>query len=216
MGVRIRVPRRWPARVRVLRPGGQPLRTEPIYRWVPTGIDGNLSTYVDDTGRQVVDGLSQDTLAALGRAACEQTTVRHLPEGWRNAAYSAWEAARDDIFEDWSAKTDPMALQRPIPKPLRDAVALLDEFPPPGMDAAEVDRLRDALEVPYDTRTQRAIRAAINDHDTPHDKVEAVIAEVRRLGLEPPAPTRTLPEIAKDDIYLVCWMALTPPAELRN
>lgn len=79
---------------------------EAIYRWLPA-----------------------DSLAALGRAECGRDTERVLPDEWRRCAYDVWDA-KQDIIEHWQIRTDPQNLQPSIPKPMRDAVQLLEEWGP--------------------------------------------------------------------------------------
>ena len=76
------------------------------------------------------------------------------------------------------------------------------------MSADELHHLLDIIKTPYDTRTQRMIRQAINDHVVPADQVSAIIEVVHDLGLQPPEEIKPLPEITAEDVHLVCWMGL--------
>lgn len=170
----------------------------PKYRWIP----------LTDTGEPDTENLQGDTLACLSRAVSGQDEERLLPDQMRQMAYDAWAAARADILAEWEIATDPRNLKPAIPKPMRDAANLLREHRPPEMGADEFHLLLDTIEAPYDTRTQRMIRQAMNDHTNPSDRVNAIIQVVTELGLQPPEEIKPLPEITIEDVHLVCWLAL--------
>lgn len=170
----------------------------PKYRWLPVNETGTLET----------ENLQADTLACLSRVVSSQNEERVLPDGMRRAAYDAWAAARADILAEWEVATDPRNLKPAIPKPMRDAAELLREHRPPDMGAEDFHLLLDTIEAPYDTRTQRMIRQAMNDHVNPGDRVNAVLQVVKDLGLKPPEEIKPLPEITIEDVHLVCWIAL--------
>ena len=173
----------------------------PQYRWVPLapGAEG-----IDEGG--IVD----DTLACLGKAVCKPAERRVLPEGMMDLAYGAWEAARADIFDRWSEATDPRNMQPAIPKPMRDAADLLRSNAPREMPRERLSDLLDAIEAPYDTRTQRLMRRTLDAHGDAKGRALAVIELVEELGLQPPPPVEPLPEIDEGDVNLVTWMALVP------
>jgi len=171
----------------------------PKYRWVP----------LDDAGAPDPRNVQGETLACLARAVSAPGEERVLPEDTRRVAYEAWAVARADILAEWEVATDPRNLRPAIPKPMRDAAQLLREFKPASMSLEELHQLLDTIEAPYDTRTQRMIRQAMNDHVDPADKVNAIIEVVKDLGLQPPEEVKPLPEVTADDVHLVCWLALT-------
>jgi hypothetical protein len=171
-----------------------------VYRYVP----------LDDDGRLDIDNIADDTLTALSRATCTPETARALPDSARELAYDAWEAAKAHIAERWWREADPRAVARPVPKPMREAAAILRNHPPEGMSGEQLYPLLDAIEAPYDNRTQRMMRAAINRSNIPQQQAQAIVDLVDELALEPPAPVEPLPEIDLDDVHLVCWMALCP------
>lgn len=170
----------------------------PMYRWVPTNQDGAPDT----------DAIAHDTLTCLSRATCSMDTIHHLPDATRQVAYEAWDAARSSILDRWLADADPRNLQPPIPKAMRDAADLLNTHPPAGMETERLYRLIDTIQAPYDFRTQRLMRQAIDSNDAPTEQVKAIVGLVDELGLQPPGEVEPLPEIAETDIHLVCWMAL--------
>ena len=44
----------------------------------------------------------------------------------------------------------------------------------------------------------------------PTEQAQKILEVITNLGLEPYAPPKPLPEIAPDDVHLVCWLALVP------
>src|SRR5699024_11040838 len=169
----------------------------PKYRWVPVSEHGTL-----DAG-----GIQSDTLTCLAKTVSMPDTERVLPEEARVLAYEAWAVAQEDIYAEWEHSTDSRNLQPAIPKPMRDAADLLREHAPADMTTDELHRLLDTIEAPYDTRTQRMIRQALNHQDI-SDQVTEVVRVVTDLGLQPPEEIKPLPEITKDDVHLVTWLAL--------
>jgi hypothetical protein len=171
----------------------------PKYRFVP----------LDQERRIDEANVQGDTLTCLAQAVSSPSELRHLPHQMRSLAYDAWQVASRDILSEWEIATDPRNLKPPIPKPMRDAAELLRSNRPADMTNEEF-HLLDTIEAPYDLRTQRLIRRALNDHRTVADQVVAVIQVIKDLGLQPPEELKPLPEITIDDVHLVCWMALVP------
>jgi len=176
----------------------------PQYRWVPLTDEG---TNID------AEYMMDDTLTCLGKAVCTQDTARVLPDNIAKLAYDAWEAARLDILDRWLEGADPRRMQPAIPKPMRDAADLLRSHAPKDLPYDPLRTLLDAVEAPYDTRTQGMMRQTLNEHEDVRDRVVAVIRLVDELGLQPPPPVEPLPEIDEQDINLVTWMALVPSKE---
>ncbi len=101
-------------------------------------------------------------------------------------------------------------MQPAIPKPMREAADLLRNHSPKDLGTERLGRILDAIEAPYDTRTQRMMRRTLDEHDSTSERVAAVIALVDDLGLQPPPPVEPLPEIDQRDVNLVTWLALVP------
>lgn len=173
----------------------------PQYRWVPLSADGEGI----ESGE-----IAEDTLTCLGKAVCGPGAERVLPESTADLAYDAWEAARHHIHERWEENVDPASTQPAIPKPMRDAADLLNSHRPKDLEDERFYRLLDTIETPYDTRTQRMMRKAIDGHEQARDKVQAIIGLVEDLGLQPPPPVEQLPDIEEKDVSLVAWLALVP------
>ena len=151
-----------------------------------------------------------DTLACLAQAYAGPGTPRELSEEAHLLAYRAWQAAREDIYAEWTKATDPAELAPKVPRILREAGALLRKAPPDGMPRQELTRLIDALEAPYPPRIQGAIRKAMAGEGTDAERAARLADEVTRLGLQPSEQPEPLPVITIEDVHLVCWQAITP------
>jgi hypothetical protein len=80
------------------------------------------------------------------------------------------------------------------------------------MTLEEADRLVDRLAAPYRERIRRQVRQVLGGSEPSTERAKALSRLVDQLGLQPsPSPER-LPEIEDDDVHLVCWLAITPPA----
>lgn len=151
-----------------------------------------------------------DVLACLKHAHATGQTERVLDDETYQSAYGSWAAAKNSIYSQWMWSTDPRNLQPEIPKAMRDAAELVRIHPPAGWDQAAVDRLYDTLNSPYAERVRRQVRSALASGDSASERVAALVDVVERLALKPRVDPSPLPLIDLDDIYLVCWMAITP------
>jgi Helicase conserved C-terminal domain/PLD-like domain/SNF2-related domain len=169
--------------------------------------------YVDMTD-PLTPAVVEDTLACLAHARPpdELGTPRVLDEATYQGAFGAWTHARDSIVASWNRSSDPANLVPPIPPAMQRAAELVRRHRPASMTLKEADRLIDVLEAPYPERTLRAIRQASASSEEPQQQVLAVAQTANDLGLQPNPPPRPLPEIEHDDVHLVCWLAIVPPA----
>jgi hypothetical protein len=149
----------------------------------------------------------KDTLGCLRLIACREDTPRSFPQELYDRAFSAWQAARRHIFDEWTFATDPANLQPRVRPSLRAAADHLRRYPPPGTTQEELDRLTEAIEAPWGQRIERQIRLAMESAEG--TAASAAIAEtVKRLGLEPFQAPAPLPPIQEEDIRLICWLAV--------
>jgi superfamily II DNA or RNA helicase len=154
----------------------------------------------------------RDTLSCLAQAYPTEgsETPRELSEHEREQAYQAWGIAHDDVFKRWTEATDPANLTPAVPKPLREAAALLRRTPPAGMEQADVDRLIEAVEAPHGLRTQRKVRALFARGLSRAETAAAIAQLVQELGLQPAPAPEPLPPITVEDIHLIAWLAISP------
>jgi superfamily II DNA or RNA helicase len=175
-------------------------RPEPQFRYVACPPDED----------PVVVG---DTLVCLTHARPDQgpDTPRVLADETVELAFSAWSMAQADVVERWNSASDRRTLAPEVPKPMRDAAALVRNTPPSGWTQEQADVLIEKLEEAYPERIQRQIRDALRSSENPSERATAVAEAVEQLGLEPSPPPVPLPPITADDVHLVCWLAVTPP-----
>lgn len=131
-----------------------------------------------------------------------------LDEETHALAYSAWEYARQSIFDEWMHATDPRSLQPEVPKAMRDAAAIVTVMQRAGMGRQDADRLVAALLAPRPSRIQAVFRSVLRTDASDQRKADGIAQEAARLGLEPSPPPEPLPLITEDDIHLVCWQAI--------
>ena len=153
-----------------------------------------------------------DTLACLDRAhpRNEFDTPRILDDETYRQAFHAWETARNDVVNKWNHLADKANLEPRIPPALIRAAEVVRSHAPPTLTQDQIDRAIDTLHAPYPQRTIRTFRAAMKTTQEPTEQAEKILEVITNLGLEPYAPPKPLPEIAPDDVHLVCWLALVP------
>jgi superfamily II DNA or RNA helicase len=153
--------------------------------------------------------IARDSLACLRRITCEEGTKRVLPQDLAEGAYSAWERARRDIFDEWQKAADPRNLQPDIRPLFKAAAAHVRGHIPPDMSREDADRVVEALEAPWGLRVEKALRSVFTPETAAGDATTRKIAEqVKILGLQPWKAPEPLPPIEEEDVVLVVWMAV--------
>ncbi|OKI21371.1 helicase [Nocardiopsis sp. TSRI0078] len=178
---------------------------KPWLRYVP--MNRNLTVQVNpgEEAAVVVD----DILSCLAQATPPSATAEPVLDEWMyQAAFDAWEVAQEDILAQWMRQTDPLNLSPKVPKAMRDASALVRDH---GSFLEKQEELARRLNAPYAPRIQREIRWTLADqHKTDKEKVRALHEFAESNGLTPPPRVQPLPPAEKEDIHLVCWIAITP------
>jgi hypothetical protein len=157
----------------------------------------------------VIRPIVNDSLGCLRAITCGPETTRVMPDDLRDAAYSAWQRARDDIMAEWTVATDPANLAPKIPRVFRDAAAHVRNYRPPEMGNEESDRICDALEAPRGVREERALRKLITAGEGSGEELTKQIADfVKERGYQPWKQPQALPPIELEEISLVVWVAV--------
>ena len=74
---------------------------------------------------------------------------------------------------------------------------------------AGLDLLVEAIDAPWGIRYERALRDVFDaEAEDPFVASAALVEKVRELGLEPFVQPEALPVIQREDVALVCWMAV--------
>lgn len=149
--------------------------------------------------------MSHTISLAHARAHMMDTT---LDEETYRSAFVAWDRVVEDVVEGWNHFADPANLIPSVPAVMRRAAQLIRDYAT-YLETEEIDRLIEAIEAPYPERILRMFRSAMAEGNH-SEQVKRVAELVNSLGLEPPPPPSPLPEISRDDVHLVCWIAIVP------
>ncbi len=154
--------------------------------------------------------INDDTLKCLMAAdPGDREDSQVLSDAAMTKVFDAWIHARDDVHREWSKLTDWANLQPQIEKALRDAVQLVYEH---GGFLAPEDQadLANRLNGKWENAIVRIVRGIVRDESTSEaEKVVALQTFVSEAGLPMPIPPQPLPPVKKDDIRVICWMAVS-------
>jgi hypothetical protein len=140
---------------------------------------------------------------------CQESTERVVTDTMLAGVYVAWHKARQGIFEDWSAQTDPANLQPRISPFSRHLAEFVRSSPPADVEQARLIRCVEAIEAPISRREETELRRVFEQqYPGNRAKVAAIIGAVESLGLEPFEPPDPLPPIDPEEIHLICWMGV--------
>jgi hypothetical protein len=176
-----------------------PVTWRPVPRSAPE--DGVTQAWIDD------DVLTCLVAADPGDAPDLPQT---LPDAAASGVFDAWAIAQDHIHTRWSELADWANLEPQIEKPLRDAVELVAVSGAFLGDEAQSD-LAQRLAGRWDRSVVREVRAIVRDETLDErQKVTALLAYVTEIGLPTPERPEPLPPVHRDDVRVVCWMAVFP------
>ena len=151
-----------------------------------------------------------DTLASLVAAdPGDRDAEQHLPEAAAEGVFDAWALAQEHIYRSWSWLTDVANLQPDVPLALREAAELVANHGP----HLGVERQRDLvqrLNGRWDKRIVDRVRAIVRSDKTSNERIDQLVEFVSEAGIEAPPPPVPLQVIERDDVRLVCWMAVSP------
>jgi hypothetical protein len=165
-------------------------------RFVPYGTAG---------AREIVQELG----TCLRLIECREDTPLVMPLDLKQTACSAWQRARQHIFDSWTFETDPKNLQPRVSKFNRTLAAFLRENPPTYVAQDRLECCLDAIEAPCSRREENMLRSVFEkQYESTAAKANAIVEEVGRIGLEPFQPPTPLPPVQIDDVHLVCWLAI--------
>jgi hypothetical protein len=165
-------------------------------RFVPDGADSE-------------ENVIKEIGACLRKIECEEGTERILPDSAIEAAYRAWELARENIWKSWDYFTDPKNLQPKVRKLNREVDAFLLDNPPENVDQARIDQASEILMSPWPMREENKLRVVWNEeHHTVQARALALIESVEATGIEHFEQPERYPKIDDDEVRLVCWLAI--------
>ncbi len=144
---------------------------------------------------------------------CSEITPRVVPTDLARMVYSAWERARQHIFDSWTYETDPANLQPKVRRLNREVAEYLRRHPPGGVEQDRLERCLDAIECPWSRREENLLRTAFQaEYENDGTRSQAIVAAVEEIGVEPFDAPEPLPTIEPDDIHLICWLAIEAEA----
>lgn len=153
--------------------------------------------------------IRRNTLQCLRLITCAPDSQRHMPTDLAESTYKAWKKASADIYAEWTHATDPANLQPRIRPLFKNAANHLRNHPPKGITQTELDTAIESLEAPWGLRIERAIKQVfMSEKEDSLLKSIQLIQKIKELGLQPFIQPEPLPVIAKEEITLICWMAI--------
>ncbi|HYF07658.1 MAG TPA: helicase-related protein, partial [Acetobacteraceae bacterium] len=154
-------------------------------------------------------GIVRELGTCLRLGDCTEETPRHMPPALGDSVFAFWNAALEDILDEWEALSDPVNLQ-PRVRPLnRQVAAFLRAHPPRDLEDAKLLRALDILESPWPLREEAMLREQFRDRgDTPGTRSARLVAWILDTGLERFEPPKPLPPVTAGDVRLVCWLAI--------
>jgi ERCC4-related helicase len=177
---------------------------KPWFRFVAADPSTWLPT-LNESGQPLV---VSDTLTALVASdPGGDATEVFLPDAAASGVYAAWEIAHRDMFESWMWMTDRKNLQPEIPLALREAAGLVIEHG--DVLGVEQNQLLQKLNAKWDKEIVDAVRRIVRSEKSNNEKLLELAEYVQTQGLRAPEPLKPLPVIDKDDIRVVCWMAVS-------
>lgn len=167
---------------------------------------------IDAATGDAVPWIDADTLTCLVAAdPGEENSERQiLSDEAAAGVFAAWERAQSDVHAKWAELSDWANLQPQIEKALRDAIDLVSEdggYLGPEVQGDLVARLNGR----WERAIVRAVRQIVrNEALSKSERVDALLAFVTETGLPVPEQPKPLPPARKNDIRVVCWMAVQP------
>lgn len=156
--------------------------------------------------------IDEDTLTCLVAAdpGEESAVEQELSQEAQVGVFEAWALAQEHIYTQWSALSDWANLQPKIEKALRQAIELVSEHG--GHLGLEIQGdLVARLNGRWERAVVKAVREIVRDEErTARDRVDALHKFVTDTGLPIPEQVAPLSPVRRDDIRVVCWMAVTP------
>jgi hypothetical protein len=155
--------------------------------------------------------ISDDTLTCLIAADPDNGSEEQIVgEAALAGVFAAWERAQGDIYAKWTRLTDPANLQPQIEKALRDAIELVAKhgnFLGPSVQ----DDLMARLNGRWQNTVVRSVREVVrNEEISTRDRVLRLQEFVLEAGLPIPEQPKPLVPVRREDVRVVCWMAVSP------
>jgi len=178
---------------------------QPWFRFV--AADPDWTPFIrEETGKPwIID----DTLSSLVAAdPGGRETEQDLPDGAAKGVFDAWAHAHEHIYSTWTRLTDVANLQPDIPLALREAADLVVNHGA-YLGIEKQQGLLQRLNARWEKRIVDRVREIVRSEAAASARIDELVGFVADAGLEPPEPAEPLPVIERDDVRLVCWMAVS-------
>lgn len=144
---------------------------------------------------------------------CEEETPTWIPDGIHERVYDFWDIAQTNILDHWMRETDPANLQPKVGRINHQVAEFIRAHPPREIGSNDTKNALDILESPWPRREQIMLRGWFkftNDQDQQNDQdlSRDLVNNILGTGLQASEPPLPLPLIEKDDVKLLCWMAI--------
>lgn len=157
------------------------------------------------------DAVIHELGTCLRMIECEEDTPIWQPEGFHERVYDFWDMAQSNILNHWMLETDPANLQPKVERINREVAAFIRDHPPQEESPGNVKDALDILESPWPRREQISLRKLFKEGQEQPDVQELtsrLVEYILGTGLKPSQIPLPLPVIEKEDIQLLCWMAI--------
>lgn len=206
-------------RFKVDRNGVKETKQRHYLRFVETDKD-----YTPLMTRSLIDGkaipvIEHREAACLRKIECTPEDNQQISPAAQEAVYAAWDLALDSISRQWDFYIDPRNTAPKISRINSKAAELIrDNLGAEDNDLSKEDKEK-ALRIvlsPWTTRDENVLRTWVNSTAegftslSKHKHAQLLVKNILSMGLSPTTPADILPPITKDNIDLVCWMALEP------
>ena len=166
--------------------------------WEPTGEENSI---IHELG------------TCLRMIECEEETPTWIPDGVHERVYDFWDIAQTNILDHWMRETDPANLQPKVGRINHQVAEFIRAHPPREIGLNDTKNALDILESPWPRREQIMLRGWFkftNDQDQQNDQdlSRDLVNNILGTGLQASEPPLPLPLIEKDDVKLLCWMAI--------
>ena len=167
--------------------------------------------FIPATSEWQPDGGTESIIHELGTCLrmieCEEDASTWYPDGFYERVYDFWDVAQSHILDHWMRETDPANLQPKVDRINRQVAEFIRNHPPREIDSDKIKRTLDILESPWPNREKTMLRGWFNGGED-RNQVNMLVKNILNTGLEPSQPPAPLPLIDKEDIKLLCWMAI--------
>ncbi len=159
------------------------------------------------------DSIIHELGTCLRMIECDEKTPRWYPEQFPERVYAFWDVAQSNILAHWTHETDPANLQPEVAALNRRVAEFIRKHSPKETDSKNIEKALNILESPWPNREKKLLSGWFKsgeDEDQPRgrDLAYRLVEKILKTGLEPSKPPPPLPLIEKDEIKLLCWMAI--------